>query len=254
MSPLLAAVLATLLVSALALVGIVFVALPRRGRHAEAVLVSFAAGVLLATSFLELAPEAVKHAGGDGRVFAAALVAMLAFFVLERFLHGFHEHEGYPPLERHRRRHVVAPAWLILIGDGLHNFIDGIVIGASFTVNMELGIITTLAVAVHEIPQELADFGILVAGGLSVRTALALNFASGLTSVAGALGVFAFTSALEANIAWFMTATLGMFVYIAGSDLIPQLHHHERDLHGWIYLPFLGGIALIAFLTAATHS
>jgi len=250
----LAAVLATLVVSAIALVGIVFLAIPARSRRAEAVLISFAAGVLLATSFLELAPEAVRHAGGDGAVFSATLVAMILFFLLERFLHGFHEHQAYDDPERAERRHIVASSWLILIGDGVHNFIDGIVIGASFSVSMELGLVTTLAVAVHEIPQELADFSILVSGGFETRTALALNFVSGLTAVAGALGVFAFSNALKAHIAWFMTATLGMFVYIAGSDLIPQLHHHERDLHGWIYLPFLAGVGVIALLGTITHA
>lgn len=242
-----AAVLATLGVSAIALIGIVFFTTTRPGPRGDALLLSFAAGVLLSTSFLELAPEAVTHSGGDGAVFSAALVAMIVFFLLERFLHGFHVHDGH---EGHERRHTVASTWLILIGDGLHNFIDGIVIAASFAVSPELGLVTTLAVAVHEIPQELADFSILVAGGLDTRTALALNFASGLTSVVGALAFFAFTTALEANVAWFMTATLGMFVYIAGSDLIPQLHHHERDASGWIYLPFLGGVGVIAILSA----
>ena len=105
----------------------------------------------------------------------------------------------------------------------------------------ELGIITTLAVAVHEVPQELADFGILVAGGMTPRDALLLNFLSGLTAVLGALAFFAAGTAIEPYVAWFMAATAGMFIYIASADLIPQLHQH-RALHP-TQLPFLAGVA-----------
>lgn len=240
MSPLVLALLATLWVSAIALVGILFFFAGRPSARGNALLLSFAAGVLLATSFLELIPEAVHKAGHDENVFVATLAAMIGFFLLERLLHGFHVHDD--------ESHAITSRYLILVGDGLHNFIDGVIIAASFAVSPELGLTTTVAVTVHEVPQEIADFGILIGGGFSRRTALLLNFVSGLTSVLGALAFFAISPAITGQIAWFMTATAGMFIYIAGSDLIPQLHHHRTELSAWIYIPFLGGVALIAAL------
>ena len=243
MTPLLQALLATLLVSAVALVGIVFVVFARRLSHrAELVLLSFAAGVLLTTTFLELLPEATTRARAPGNIFIATLTAMIGFFLLERLLHGFHLHEE----KVHEPERTVSP-YLILIGDGLHNFIDGVAIAASFAAAPTLGVLTTLAVTVHEVPQELADFGILVAGGMTPRRALVLNFLSGLTAVLGALAFFAAGAAVEPYVAWFMAATAGMFIYIASADLIPQLHQH-RALHPGTQVPFLGGVLLIAVL------
>jgi zinc and cadmium transporter len=241
MSPAVLAILATIFISAIALVGIVFFVTHRPKERSETFLLSFAAGVLLATTFLELVPEAVEKAPGDGRIFMATLGAMIGFFLLERLLHGFHEHEEI---------HTAPSRWLILIGDGLHNFIDGVVIAASFAVSPEVGFLTTLAVAIHEIPQELADFTILVAGGFTLRQALVLNFASGITAVFGALAFIALESAVEGQIAWFMSTTAGMFIYIAAADLIPQLHHQRSGPHFWIYGPFLGGVGTIALLSA----
>lgn len=242
MTPLWQAVLATLVVSAVALVGIVFVFTRQLSHRGELILLSFAAGVLLATTFLELLPEAISLERAPGNIFTATLAAMIGFFLLERLLHGFHIHE-----DEARERHVAAPPYLILIGDGLHNFIDGVAIAASFAAAPELGVVTTLAVIVHEVPQELADFGILVAGGMTTRLALLLNFLSGLTAVVGALVFFAGGVAVQPYVAWFMAATAGMFLYIASADLIPQLHH-QRTLHPGAQLPFLGGILLIALL------
>jgi zinc and cadmium transporter len=232
------ALLATFFISALSLVGILIV---RWSERVEVYFLSFAAGVLLGTTFLDLLPEAVAKSGGDGDIFTAALAAMIGFFLLERLLHGFHVHED---------SHAVASGYLILIGDGLHNFIDGVVIAASFIVGPELGATTTLAVAAHEIPQEIADYGILVSGKFSRRAALLLNFLSGLTAMLGAAVCFAFQETVERHIGWFMTATAGMFIYIAASDLIPELHHTRRR-GSWLHtLPFLGGVVLIAVLVA----
>jgi zinc and cadmium transporter len=243
MTPLLQALLATLLVSAVALVGIVFVISARQLSHrAELVLLSFAAGVLLATTFLELLPEATTRARAPGNIFAATLVAMIGFFLLERLLQGFHVHED----EARQPSGTFSP-YLILIGDGLHNFIDGVAIAASFAAAPALGVLTTFAVTVHEVPQELADFGILVAGGMTSRRALVLNFLSGLTAVLGALAFFAAGAGVEPYVAWCMAATAGMFIYIASTDLIPQLHRH-RALHPGTQIPFLGGVLLIAIL------
>ncbi len=243
LSPVAASLLATFWVSTIALVGVVFMFRRQPGPRGEALLLSFAAGVLLATTFLELLPEAVERARGGHNVFIATLAAMIGFFFLERVLHGFHVHE---------ESHAVPSRYLILVGDGVHNFIDGVAIAAAFAASPELGLATTLAVTVHEVPQELADFSILISGGFQLRTALVLNFLSGLTAMLGALLFWTVAGTLEHYLAWFMTATAGMFIYIAGSDLIPQVHHHRTAPGTMIYVPFLGGIALIALLRALT--
>jgi zinc and cadmium transporter len=241
MSPFVQSLLATLWVSALALIGIVFLFVRKPAGRGEALLLSFAAGVLLATAFLDLLPEAIERGHGDGNIFIAALAAMIVFFFLERVLHGFHEHE-----EMHTR----PSRYLVLLGDGLHNFIDGVVIAASFAASPELGIATTVAVTVHEVPKEIADFSILMSGGFDFRTALLLNFATGLMALLGPVVFFALEGAVAHHLAWFMTGAAGMFIYVAGTDLIPQLHHHRQGPGAMVYLPFLGGIALIATVGA----
>jgi zinc and cadmium transporter len=241
MSPLVQALLATFAVSLVSFAGIVIAFSGRWDERREMLLLSFAAGVLLATVFLELLPEAVARAGGGGNIFSAALAAMIGFFFLERFLHGFHVHE---------ESRAVASRYMILIGDAVHNFVDGVVIAASFLASPALGVTTTFAVIAHEIPQEIADYGILVRGRLTPRQALFMNFLSGLTALVGALLCFGFRESVEGHLAWFLTATAGMFVYIAASDLIPELHA-PRHRGNWIYTaPFILGVALMAGMTS----
>lgn len=241
MSPLAQALLATFVVGLISFVGIAFAFTKRWSERSEMLLLSFAAGVLLATVFLELLPEAIERANGDGRVFSAALVAMIAFFFLERFLHGFHVHE---------ESRAVASRYMILIGDAVHNFVDGVVIAASFLASPALGMTTAFAVMAHEIPQEIADYGILIRGKVSPRNALLLNFASGLFAILGALACFWLEDLVLPHLGWFLTATAGMFIYIAGSDLIPELHEPAHRGQ-WIYTaPFLVGIALMVVVTA----
>ena len=237
MPPLIQALIATFLVSLISLVGVFVV---RWSERVEERLLGFAAGVLLATAFLDLFPEAVERSAGDGNVFAAALGAMILFFVIERLLHAFHLHE---------ESHAHTSGYLILIGDGLHNLIDGVVIAASFLVSPELGVTTTLAVAAHEIPQEIADYGLLVSGRFTRQRALLLNFASGLTALVGVALCFAFRDAIQPRIGWALTATAGMFIYIAASDLIPELHHVRRR-GSWAHtMPFFAGIVVVAVLS-----
>ena len=242
MSPLTQSLIATLLVSTTSFVAIVFAFSDLWSERRQMFLLSFAAGVLLSTVFLEIFPEAVARAQGDGNIFVATLGAMIGFFFLERVLHGFHEHE---------EMHVRPSRYLVLLGDGVHNFIDGVVIAASFAASPELGVATTVAVTVHEVPKEIADFSILMSGGFDFRTALTLNFLSGLMAMLGPVVFFAVEGAVTQHLAWFMTGTAGMFIYVAGSDLIPQLHHHRAGPGAMVYLPFLGGIALIAAVSAA---
>jgi len=239
MSPLTQALIATFLVSAVSLAGIVFI-FSEWSDRLEVLSLSFAAGVLLGTTFLKLLPEAV-HLNPSPGVFIAPLLSMSAFFMLERFLHGFHGHEA---------GHATLSRYLILVGDGFHNFIDGVAIASSFIVSPAVGVATTLAVAAHEIPQEIADYGVLVSGGLGRLRALLLNFLSALSAVLGACACFLLGDFVNQHLSYFMAATAGMFLYIAAADLIPELHH-SRWRNSWLCsVPFFAGILLMGVLTA----
>ncbi len=236
MSPLKLSLIATFIVSAISLVGVVFLFADWTERRAL-LFISFAAGVLLATAFLEMFPEAVERHQDDGNFFVATLAAICAFFLLERFLLGFHTHG---------EDHAVPSGYFVLIGSTVHNFIDGVVIGATFLVSPTLGFSTTVAVAAHEIPHEAADFGILLSAKFRRGSALLLNFISGLAAMLGAAWTFWFEGLVERHMAWFLAATAGMFIYIAASDLVPELHHSHTHRE-WIYaVPFFVGIALMA--------
>ena len=255
MSPLAQALLATFLVSALSLIGIV-IALREWSDRIEIAAISFGAGVLLATTFLELLPEAVERAPGGG-ILAVTLAAFAAFFALERLIHGLHGHgmHGDPNEAMAHGGHdhggrEIASRYLILVGDSVHNFIDGVVIAASFVADPSLGITTALAVAAHEIPHEIADYSILIASKLDRFTALALNFATALTALLGVAVCFTFQGFVEQHVPWFMAATSGMFIYIAAAGLIPQMHHSPYR-RSWLCTgPFFLGIGLMVLLAA----
>lgn len=206
-------------------------------------LFSFAAGTLLGVAFLDLIPEAIQEAG-NGDVLFWVLVGVLTFFLLERFIHWFHHHHEH---EEKDRKHTIP---LIIIGDSVHNFIDGVAIAAAFLVNIPLGITTAFAVAAHEIPQEVGDFGILLHRGMKARKVLLFNILSSLTAILGALLTF-FAGAMAAGLLpFFLALTAGFFIYIAASDLIPEIHHERR--HGFALIEtlllFLGVLLIFIFV------
>ncbi len=199
--------------------------------------VSFAAGVMLASAFFDLFPEAMEL-GDPESVFLPALLGIVLFFFLERFVLWFHHHDD---------THKIKPsAVLVNVGDGVHNFIDGVVIAATFLTDPSLGIVTTLAIAAHEIPHELADFSILIHGGMSRGKALFYNFLSGLTALLGSILGYFFLESIQGALPFFLSFTAGMFIYIACSDLIPDLHQEFKEKKNWLQVvPFLTGIILI---------
>jgi zinc and cadmium transporter len=180
-------------------------------------LLSFAIGVLLSVAFLDLLPEAVEQGLEKGvPVFSFTLAGLMVFFLLERFVVWFHHHhEG----------HGIHPTVLLLnIGDTLHNFIGGVGIGATFLADPKLGITTAIAVALHEIPQEISDFSLMVSTGMSRKYVLGINLVTALVSFAGAIGVYFIGSAIQPAIPALIAFTAGMFIYIDCSDLLPTLH------------------------------
>lgn len=211
-----------MLVSGISLVGIFFLAMSENlFKKLLLMLVSFASGTLLGGAFLHLIPEALLSNAGvveSENLFFTILAGILTFFLLEKFLWR-HCHERECPI------HVFA--YLSLLGDGVHNFIDGVIMATSFMVNIPLGLATTFAVVTHEIPQEIGDFGILVYGGLSKAKALFFNLVSALMAVLGALFMFVFAPYLP-SLAYFLVFAAGSFIYIATTDLIPELQK-ERD-------------------------
>jgi zinc and cadmium transporter len=217
---------AVVLVSLLSLVGVVSLAFREGFLHRITLyLVSFAVGGLFGDAFIHLLPEAFARLGGTAFTSLYILGGLLLFFILEKFLRWRHCHDE--ECDDHPSP-VVA---MNLIGDGIHNLIDGVLIGASFTASVPIGIATTVAVILHEIPQELGDFGVLIHGGLTVRRALLFNYLSSLTAVAGATLSLLVGPALSGFTPTILAVTAGGFIYIAGSDLIPELHH-RTDLRG----------------------
>ncbi len=213
-------------------------------------LVSLSVGALFGDAFLHLVPEAFEEAGSSLLVSLAILSGIVLFFILEKFVHWHHYHEE-DEVEHslHSGGAGSRLSVMVLIGDALHNFIDGIVIGVSFLVSPAVGVATTLAVLVHEIPQEIGDFALLVHSGMSKRRALFANFASALISVLGVLLALWVGESVASALPLLLAVAAGGFVYIAGSDLVPELHKTTSTGKSLIQLvAILVGIALMAGL------
>lgn len=213
--------------------------------------VSFSAGALLGDVFIHILPEVVEKLGGFDLIASLyVLSGIVIFFIIEKFILWRHCHHYGETGHEACVQNVKVYAINNLLGDMAHNFIDGVIIAGSYLANPGLGITTTLAVVLHEIPQELGDFGVLIHGGFSTKRALFYNFLSALTAVAGAILILIFGKV--AGLTTFLLAfTAGSFIYIASSDLIPQLHHeHSRKLLNSLIelLFFLMGIGVMWLL------
>ncbi|KYK27171.1 hypothetical protein AYK26_00560 [Euryarchaeota archaeon SM23-78] len=243
MSILLWIILATLVNGLVAFVGIVSLWLKEKlFKKVLMILVAFSAGALLSGAFFHLIPEALEKIPVTN-VFAYLMIGFILFFLIERFLHWHHCHRYGAKCKTH------PVSYLILIGDGVHNFIDGIIIGVSFIVSIPFGIITTLLIIGHEIPQELGDFGVLVYGGFSKYKALVYNFISQLMAVLGGILGYLFSTRVEGVIPFILPFAAGGFIYIAASDLIPELHKEPKLNKSLISFGFfLVGIAFMFLL------
>ena len=186
-------------------------------------LVSFSAGGLFGDAFIHLIPEAMEDNGF--RIHASLLIifGILFSFAVERFLQWRHCHI----LTSHEHPHPLA--YMNLLGDAVHNFIDGLVIGGSYLVSIPLGVATTLAVVFHEIPQEIGDFGVLVYGGFPKSKALFFNFLTALTAILGAILALSFGFLVKGSIPILIPFAAGNFIYIAGSDLIPEIRREQPE-------------------------
>ena len=206
-------------------------------------LVAFSAGALMGGAFLHLIPEAINKLGPKetslSTLFLYVLFGFCLFFVLEQFIKWHHHHAV-----RHPK--ILSFSYLILISDGIHNFIDGLIIAASFVIALPIGVTTALAVALHEIPQEIGDYGVLIYGGFNRVKALFLNFLSAITIILGGIVGFLLSKEIGESIVFLLPFAAGGFIYIAASDLIPEIKHKENLSRSLThFFVFLSGIALM---------
>ncbi|MDP3989635.1 MAG: ZIP family metal transporter [archaeon] len=241
-----------ILVSLISLIGLISLSMDRKFlNRILLILVSISAGTLFGGAFLHLLPEAVEMAGGFTiNISLYVLGGIVVFFILEKIIHFHHHHHAH----NHKESLLHEPhphhiGVMNLIGDGLHNFLDGLIIAGAYFVSIPVGIATTVAVIFHEIPQELADFGVLLYAGFSKGKAIVLNLISALVAVVGALiGIF-FGASSQQFIAVILPFAAGGFLYIAGSNLIPELHKHCKLKESFIHLfALLLGIGITAGL------
>jgi zinc and cadmium transporter len=200
-------------------------------------LVSLSAGALMGGAFLHLLPESVELSEGLD-VFIFVLVGFALFFLIEKVLHWRHCHKG--------ECQVHTFTYMNLIGDSIHNFIDGLIMATSFVISIPLGMTTTMAIALHEIPQEIGDFGVLIYGGFTKKKALVLNFLTALTAVLGGLIGFFISNMVENVKLFILPFAAGGFLYIAASDLIPEIRKETSLKKSMIYFGiFILGICIM---------
>lgn len=202
----------------------------------------FAIGALIGVSFFDIIPEAIGSLGLRS-TFAYLALGIFIFFAAEKLLRWYHHHEGH-------ESEIRPFTTLILFGDAIHNFIDGIALAVSFLVSIPLGLATTAAVLVHEVPQEVADFGVLLRGGYSRRAALWANFLISLTTILGALVGYAAGSLLSWLLPYVLAIIAGNFLYIAMSDLIPETHEETGAAHLAVQLLLMAAGIAVFLLTA----
>jgi zinc and cadmium transporter len=230
-------------VSLISLVGILALILRSDIKKITFLLVSFAVGGLFGDAFIHLLPESFKKIESTLAISLLVLAGLFIFFVLEKILRWRHSHstESEP--------HVHPMVTMNLVGDAVHNLIDGMVIGASYMVNIPLGLTTTLAIVLHEIPQEMGDFGILLQGGLSVKRALVFNFLSALTAIIGTVLSLVIGPHVQGYTVALIPITAGGFIYIAGTDLLPELQKDVKLSRSLLqFALILLGIGIMALL------
>jgi len=210
------------------------------------VLVSLAVGALLGDVFLHVIPEMFENAGDHTLIPFIFIAGILMFFILEKILHWHHHHSS-----EHSGENILPVGRMVLVSDGVHNFIDGVIIAASYLVSIEVGVATTIAVILHEIPQEIGNFGVLIHAGYTKARALWFNFLSALTAIAGAAIALLLGSITEQFALLLLPLTAGSFVYIALSDLIPELHKDRAIMQGVVQVvAIVIGVVSMALLLA----
>jgi len=231
----------TFFVSLLSFSGVFILLLKEKIDRILLFLVTFSAGALIGAAFFHLLAESIEEIGVDRilHIFLSLIIGFCTFFILEQFIHWHHHHAREHPK-------IMPFSYLILVSDSFHNFIDGLVIAASFLTGIKIGIITTLAVIFHEIPQEIGDFGVLIYGGMKKAKAFFYNFISAVVAVLGGIFGFLLSEKIERGILYLLPFAAGNFLYIACSDLIPEVKKKTEMKESLIhFFVFLLGISLM---------
>jgi len=238
--------MSTFFISLISFVGIFTLALKEQLlQKIVLLLVSLSAGVLMGGAFLHLLPESAELSEGLD-VFLFVLIGFILFFFIEKILHWRHCHKGECQIHTF--------TYMNLIGDSIHNFIDGLIMATSFVISIPLGMTTTLAIALHEIPQEIGDFGVLLYGGFEKRKALILNFLTALTAIAGGIIGFFITTMVDNVKLFILPFAAGGFIYIAATDLIPEIRKETNLKKSMIYFGiFILGIIIMYVVTFIIH-
>ncbi|MBT6402651.1 ZIP family metal transporter [Candidatus Woesearchaeota archaeon] len=225
--------LSVVIVSLISLVGVMAISIKKNALNKMLILlVSLSAGVMIGDAFLHLIPEAAAN-GFTTQTALLILMGITFFFILEKFIHWKHCH--LHPSHNHKPSYVI----MNLVGDAVHNFIDGLLIAGSFLVDIRLGFATTFAVILHEIPQEIGDFGVLLHGGFSKSKAILFNLVTATFAILGAIVGLLLSSVIRFLPEYLIPLTAGGFIYIAASDLIPQIHQHKDKRMSQSFLELL---------------
>jgi len=240
-------IIATFLVSLISFVGALTLFLKEKTLDKILLfLVALSAGALLGGAFLDLIPEAIVSVGSAEsslfKIFLWLIFGFCAFFILEKYIKWHHHHSISHP-------EIKSFSYLILVSDGIHNFIDGLIIAGAFLASFPIGLATTVAIIFHEIPHELGNFGVLVFGGFGRARALFFNFASAIFAILGGMSGFLLSEKLDGFAVFLLPFAAGGFIYIAASDLIPRINEEENSKKSIIhFLVFLTGIAIMALM------
>jgi zinc and cadmium transporter len=234
-----------IIVSLVSLVGVFFFSFRENTlKKYVGIFISLAVGALLGDAFIHLIPETFENFQNTNIAGILIIIGIIIFFIIEKFLHWHHHGEDK------EATHIHPVGKLILFTDGFHNLIDGIIIGASFMISIPVGIATTLAVVLHEIPQEIGDFAVLIHSGYTKTRALWLNFLSALMAVVGVFIAFLFGNIAEIFTLWILPIAAGGFIYIAVADLIPELQKTKKIKYSVVQLmTVLLGILVMIILT-----
>lgn len=236
--------ISVLIISLISFIGIFTIPIKKKSLKKSLIyLISFSAGALFGDAFFHLLPETIDSFTINTSI--SILSGIIIFFVLEKIIHWQHCHTSLS-----EEKHIHPFAYTNLVGDALHNLIDGVIIATGFIINVPVGIATTMAVALHEIPQEIGDFSILLHAGFTKAKALLMNFASALFAFLGVILTLKLSISIENIEQILVPITIGGFIYIAGSDLIPELHKHSDKLSkNFLQLiSFILGILIMAAL------
>ncbi len=233
--------ISTLIVSALSFVGVLTLSLKKKIlKKFLILLVALSAGTLLGGAFIHMLPESLEK-GRPDIIFIYVLAGILIYYLTEKILHWQHCHEG--------ECNVHTFAYMNIIGDAVHNFMDGLIIASAFLINVNIGIITSIALAAHEIPSEIGDFGVLLYAGFKVKKAIIMNFISALFAVLGGFVGFSIARFGDISMTFILPIAAGGFIYIAVSDLIPEIRKHQKpEISLLNFLMLLFGIGLMYLL------